>query len=433
MIVCTGCPKNTRKSHAELHYGLCVSCRDKTINMLANIKKGNFSPPACIGCGENHDGRCEMCNKCLKYFSIIDCDYDFEATKSTRTLKVLKTTKTLKTKKDKKTKNMDDKKLENEDSESKDAVEEISPGENITKKEEKSGKIPKAVRSRVWKIAFGELFVGKCECCKRKIEFDNWECGHIQARKCGGLSIADNLRPLCTPCNRSMGTQNLYDFKDKLCLNENEGEAHDEKVISIGEKVIAQEEKAVGQEEKVVIGEKIIEEKVVVEGKDAEEKLEQVQNIAIGPNILEKIFDMIKAQNEEITKLREIIEKQTTQLDKYVRLDRCTGALPKYSNNDDEEHKVGPQSEKYSHNMKSKINCTVFMQYNQAKKHANNSTSGEHVVILDENFKLNLEDLDKDTDGTMCTTGMSTTTTGMDAKNCWYNYVLGDGFIVLYE
>ena len=74
--------------------------------------------------------------------------------------------------------------------------------------------IPKAVRIAVWNEFIGEE-IGRTECyvgCKRTIAQSNFECGHIEPESRGGLTIIDNLRPICGDCNRSMGTRNMHEF-----------------------------------------------------------------------------------------------------------------------------------------------------------------------------------------------------------------------------
>ena len=74
--------------------------------------------------------------------------------------------------------------------------------------------IPAAVRRTVWNTYVGEEF-GRTECyvgCKTKITQMTFECGHVEAESKGGLTIVDNLRPICSSCNRSMGTRNMHDF-----------------------------------------------------------------------------------------------------------------------------------------------------------------------------------------------------------------------------
>ena len=74
--------------------------------------------------------------------------------------------------------------------------------------------IPHALRRTVWNTYIGED-IGSTECyvgCKTKITQLTFECGHVQAESMGGLLTLDNLRPICSSCNKSMGTKNMHDF-----------------------------------------------------------------------------------------------------------------------------------------------------------------------------------------------------------------------------
>lgn len=73
--------------------------------------------------------------------------------------------------------------------------------------------VPKKVREKVWDKAFGDELKGTCICCGDGINVLNWDCAHITAHKTGGQDAEDNLLPTCRSCNRSMGTENLWDFK----------------------------------------------------------------------------------------------------------------------------------------------------------------------------------------------------------------------------
>lgn len=44
------------------------------------------------------------------------------------------------------------------------------------------------------------------------IDLEQWECGHILSVAHGGLTIPENLRPLCQKCNRSMGSMHMYEY-----------------------------------------------------------------------------------------------------------------------------------------------------------------------------------------------------------------------------
>ena len=74
--------------------------------------------------------------------------------------------------------------------------------------------IPKAVKITLWNKFFGEDNAkGKCEVCQREIKMTEFDAGHIIAVTNGGSDNLDNLAPVCGTCNKSMGTQNLQDFK----------------------------------------------------------------------------------------------------------------------------------------------------------------------------------------------------------------------------
>lgn len=72
--------------------------------------------------------------------------------------------------------------------------------------------IPTQMREDVWYVNFGIQFKGKCCCCDRPITHDLWECGHVVAERNGGATELDNLRPCCSRCNKSMGTQNMDEY-----------------------------------------------------------------------------------------------------------------------------------------------------------------------------------------------------------------------------
>ena len=76
--------------------------------------------------------------------------------------------------------------------------------------------IPKTLKNQVWNKCVGkEKGVGECNVCKCEIDSKNFDCGHITSVKEGGETNESNLVPLCSPCNKSMGSHNLTEFKDK--------------------------------------------------------------------------------------------------------------------------------------------------------------------------------------------------------------------------
>lgn len=75
--------------------------------------------------------------------------------------------------------------------------------------------IPHALRSQIWSFYIGlEKGTVPCFCCEdNKITPFNFECGHVVAESKGGPTDVANLRPICSTCNKSMQTKNLFEFK----------------------------------------------------------------------------------------------------------------------------------------------------------------------------------------------------------------------------
>jgi 5-methylcytosine-specific restriction endonuclease McrA len=74
--------------------------------------------------------------------------------------------------------------------------------------------IPKAVKSTLWNIHFTENNAkGECKVCSKEIKMTDFDAGHIIAVTNGGSDNLDNLMPVCSLCNKSMGVQNLNEFK----------------------------------------------------------------------------------------------------------------------------------------------------------------------------------------------------------------------------
>jgi hypothetical protein len=68
--------------------------------------------------------------------------------------------------------------------------------------------------TQVWFTHIGYYINGQCYCCKTPLNLTGpWEAGHIISHADGGPDTADNLRPTCVSCNRSMGTENMDAFK----------------------------------------------------------------------------------------------------------------------------------------------------------------------------------------------------------------------------
>ena len=78
--------------------------------------------------------------------------------------------------------------------------------------------IPKALRNQVWINYIGRKFESKCyiRWCKNNIDVFNFHVGHNIPSSKGGETLLENLRPICSCCNLSMGNQYSIDEWDKL-------------------------------------------------------------------------------------------------------------------------------------------------------------------------------------------------------------------------
>ena len=79
----------------------------------------------------------------------------------------------------------------------------------------KKKSIPKVVKDLSWNKWVGEdVARTKCMCCGvNEIKMSSFHCGHVVAEANGGKLSIENLKPICSACNLSMGTENMDDFK----------------------------------------------------------------------------------------------------------------------------------------------------------------------------------------------------------------------------
>ena len=70
-------------------------------------------------------------------------------------------------------------------------------------------KIPKALREQVWLKHMGRAYEAKCTTtwCQNLMTVFDFQVGHCVPESKGGATAIDNLVPLCSRCNLSMGSQ----------------------------------------------------------------------------------------------------------------------------------------------------------------------------------------------------------------------------------
>ena len=84
--------------------------------------------------------------------------------------------------------------------------------------------IPSALRQQLWIKYNGETFNAKCQVkwCKNIITPFNFEAGHNIPFSKGGKTTLENLRPICSSCNKSMSDNYTIDaFNGLSTENEN--------------------------------------------------------------------------------------------------------------------------------------------------------------------------------------------------------------------
>ena len=94
--------------------------------------------------------------------------------------------------------------------------------EQIKQQEIKNKKqvIPKNIKVIVWNHYIGENIIHhRCLCCKKVlISNTSFHAGHVISEKDGGTHEINNLRPICSSCNHSMGSENMIEFVKKYGL-----------------------------------------------------------------------------------------------------------------------------------------------------------------------------------------------------------------------
>lgn len=82
----------------------------------------------------------------------------------------------------------------------------------------KKQSIPKKLKQLVWDSYIGnEKGIGICQCCqKESIAQMSFHCGHIISEFNGGKLNVNNLKPICSLCNGSMGKMNMDEYMEKI-------------------------------------------------------------------------------------------------------------------------------------------------------------------------------------------------------------------------
>lgn len=76
--------------------------------------------------------------------------------------------------------------------------------------------IPIGIKNQTWTTYIGKVFETDCPICDINIiNVFNYECAHVIAQSKGGQHTVDNLRPICSPCNKRMNNNDFYEWTQK--------------------------------------------------------------------------------------------------------------------------------------------------------------------------------------------------------------------------
>lgn len=88
---------------------------------------------------------------------------------------------------------------------------------NQKKQVYKKKHIPKAIRNLIWVYYNGRCYDSKCyiSWCPIMIDCEHYHCGHNIPESRGGKNTLDNIKPICSSCNLSMGNRMTIDEWEK--------------------------------------------------------------------------------------------------------------------------------------------------------------------------------------------------------------------------
>jgi len=87
------------------------------------------------------------------------------------------------------------------------------------KKIQINSNVPKQLKNKIWFNAFGDSTEGLCYCCGiTKLHITHFEAGHLISKAQGGELSEENLRPVCSACNKGTSYKNMKDYAQAVFL-----------------------------------------------------------------------------------------------------------------------------------------------------------------------------------------------------------------------
>jgi hypothetical protein len=105
------------------------------------------------------------------------------------------------------------------------------PAPKNDKKKRKKKPIPAAIREACWQKRCGRVFEHKCltPWCPNIITVFDFQAGHDIPESKGGPTTVENLYPICSRCNQSMGDR--FTFQQWSALHQPQTEPQKETIV----------------------------------------------------------------------------------------------------------------------------------------------------------------------------------------------------------
>lgn len=188
-------------------------------------------------------------------------------------------------------------------------------------------KFPQRVRYEIWTRDNGNVTEGLCFVCNCALTIIEFEVGHIVAKAKGGSDELNNLKAICGSCNRSMGTQNLFEYKKRYYAAGSSRSVVDN-LIDLDSTELQRDK---------LIQDELAKRNLLVKNK--EEEIEKIRKVILGEEIniknIEKIIQIEESKIEDIEKIilieeskikiieKEILEIRTSFCDELVNDKLC--------------------------------------------------------------------------------------------------------------
>ena len=219
LVQCRICAAQTTRRHASNH-GLCANCKTIAARIVTAIREETHKAPLCMGCGSSQQVVHELCDVCCRYCDVLDFNEYFSnninsmGASSAKPAEIDEEEGVVVTRgSNKKKKSKAPPKCPT--AENRKAINLVVKDNAESAVKNKRVALPTRLRKRIWMEIMGDRVNGNCYVCGDPLDSFSFEAGHVVAHALGGDNSAENIRPVCSSCNKNMGTQNMEEYKLK--------------------------------------------------------------------------------------------------------------------------------------------------------------------------------------------------------------------------